>query len=133
MDFTLTATDVRIAAQAHVATLADAQAAAALFPKAAKVKATTSTGPVDGDYRNGTTTRGLVTFTANLAADDVNKGHNEAGVRRYRSFRRTAERLGHSVTYSRPYTNSLTAEQLAALLWVPTNQTADSLGMETSR
>jgi hypothetical protein len=124
-EFTVTATTFQIRVSAETDTVEEARELAAQFPKSAKVKATTlSTYVQDADHnpipdpvtgaKYQHITKGYVAFYAKLEADGANKGTNEAGIRRYRSFARAAARLGHSVRYdARGSTNSLTADQFA--------------------
>lgn len=128
MEFTVRATAFQIRVSAETDTLAQAQELAAAFPKSAKVKATTLSTYVQDEHGNPIPdpvtgrkyqhiTKGYVAFYAKLEADQANGGRNEAGIRRYRSFARTAEHLGHSVRYDAAgATNSLTAEQFAELV-----------------
>jgi hypothetical protein len=77
---------------------AQAQAApyAALFPKAAKVQASTLNTFDD----NGRYYAGYLVANARLAADGVNGGRNETGCRRLAQVLRTVQRLGGTVEYS---------------------------------
>jgi hypothetical protein len=73
---------------------ADAQAIAALFTKATKAKGTycSTYHRYDGVYYNFA--EGIIGFTAKLAADGVNGGVNETGLKRWAAFQRQCAALG---------------------------------------
>ena len=56
--------------------------------------------------RPGATATGEVVFHADLCPNNSHQGVNEDGVKRYRSFRKHAERLGHKVDYDPGYLQS---------------------------
>lgn len=91
---------------ATVATEEEARAIAARFPKSAGIKATTLTSHNGG----ATLVQGYLRMGVRLVSDGVNGGVNETGLRRYRSFRRAAEKLGLDVEYTTPYSNSYATE-----------------------
>ena len=62
------------------------------------------------------TTDARVCADAKLSADGINKGANETGIRRYRSFARHAERLGYTVRYIKNSVHGLTEDELNALV-----------------
>ena len=95
-------------ARMHVPTLEDAQAIAAMFPKSAKVRATTLS------YDHGKII-GTVHFHAKLLATGVTGERNEAGIRRWHSFKRNAERMGYTLEHTTPYSNSMPYDEAAAL------------------
>lgn len=77
-----------------LATREEAEALLALFPKSAKGRVTHVSGfnlPAEGVF--------VVKFEARLAADGVNGGTNETGVRRYRSIIRSAAKAGLAVDF----------------------------------
>lgn len=102
---------VSVTANIEVPTLEAAQALAAEFPKTTKVRATTLTSPIDGDYTKGSRVTGIVTFQATTASNGVNGGTNETGIRRLRSFRKALAGLGISESIETPYSNSLSADE----------------------
>lgn len=93
-------TPAAVQAHAVVATLADAEAIAAQFPKSHKVRATTLSRPIGGDLRNGTEVVGYVEFGVRLTATRGNE-RNETGIRRYWAFRKAAGKLGLPVVFER--------------------------------
>lgn len=111
------ATEHAVNARLHLPTKADAERVAAMFPKSTKVRAvtlSTHTGSLTGDdYRS--VELGTVYFHAGLAATGVTGERNETGLRRWRSFKRTAAKLGMALEYVRPYGNSLSDDDAAAL------------------
>ncbi len=107
--FTVIATRTWIGVSALLPAVADAEAVAARFPKSCQVRVTrTASLDWDGD-------RGSVKMQVKLSPDAVNRGVNEAGLRRYRSFARHAARLGYRVVYAATYGNSLTEGEFTAL------------------
>lgn len=90
------------------ATREDAEAFVALLPKSCKVRASTITGR---DYQAG-----LVKFNAMLAADGVNGGRNETGIKRYRALAAACERIGCPIIWTMPFSNSITEAELAELI-----------------
>lgn len=124
-----------LAAAICTRTREEAASLAARFPRSLRVKATRLSGTDYYDHevrddryscarlvRDGiysySWTVGYVTFRVDFTADGVNGGVNETGLKRYRSFRRNARRLGIPVIFvNREYGNSVTSEdQLEALL-----------------
>lgn len=105
--FEIDATPFSVTARLGVDTPEQAREIAASFPKGAKVRggavSIAGTGRVEG----------YVSFTASIAADGVNGGRNEAGIKRYHTFRRTAEKLGYGLAYVPRFGNSLTEAELA--------------------
>lgn len=85
---------------ARVADKAEAERAAALFPKYLKVRG----GTISGDPQNGT---GYVSFDVRFVADGVNKGANETGLKRLRAFLKVASWNYDSAAFS----NSATQDQ----------------------
>lgn len=85
-----------------------AQAFAALLPKSCKVRATTINGR---GY-----SAGFLQFHANLNTNGVVGERNEAGIKRYRSLVAACERLGVTIEWTMPYSNSLTETETEALL-----------------
>ncbi len=85
-----------------------AAAIAAAFPKSLRLRAC-SLSSQDG-YRP------YINFHVRLSADGVNGGFNETGVKRYRSFRKQIEKLGHTAEWTMSYRNSLTEQDLEDLL-----------------
>jgi hypothetical protein len=101
----------------------------AQFPKSLRMRATTCSGadyydhevhderygriwhsPRTGDYSHSWST-GYVSFRVNCSPDGVNQGINEAGIKRYRSFRRHCERLGIPVQFTVPrFVNAVLSE-----------------------
>jgi len=81
------------AASNRTATPDEAKAIAAQFPERFGLRAHRFIG------RHGAAETGEVVFRAGLFPDKSGQGVNEGGVRRYRSFRTHAERLGHEVHY----------------------------------
>ena len=71
----------------------EAQVIAARFPRGIGLCAHRFIG------RRGATETGEAVFHADLCPDKPRQGVNEGGVKRYRSFREHAERLGHKVDY----------------------------------
>lgn len=88
------------AAEARFDTEAEAEAFAAQFPKSHKFRA----GEVT-NWRDRSST-GVARSSTKLAADDINGGANETGIKRYRSILRKAEQLGVAVEYNDPGTVS---------------------------
>lgn len=85
---------------ARFETREQAEAAAALFPKACRIKVYalgTYTGLGTPDYR--TFTLYTIHTDIRLNADRVNGGKNETGIKRYRSIMRAAERAGLAVEW----------------------------------
>ena len=108
------ATPAHLAATVELATEADAVAFVAQFPKSLGLRATTLTR-----YEGGRSiVTGYVTFQAKLLADGTNGGRNESGVRRYRSLRKHAQRLGVAVEWkaSRSVNVYQTEEEFEAAL-----------------
>lgn len=85
--------------EAVVATLEDAQAIVAQFPKSAGLRAATLYGDPEGRT-------GFVSLTVKLAANGVTGERNETGVKRLRSFLKKAEALGLAVEYRANAANS---------------------------
>lgn len=83
-----------IQVSAVVETEADAQAVAAQFPKSLKLRGTS----IHGSDWDGP--RGYLSVRVQLSANGVNKGANESGLKRYRSFARHAGRLRYEVCYA---------------------------------
>ncbi len=73
------------------------------FPKSLKVKP--SLLHTTGGYKP------FVQLVANLTANGVNGGINETGLRRYRSFRKNAEKLGIEIEWAPAFRNSYPTEQ----------------------
>ena len=71
----------------------EAKAIAAQFPMSIGLRAHRFIG------RPGVTATGEVVFHADLCPNKLRQGVNEDGVKRYRSFRKHAEHLGHNVDY----------------------------------
>lgn len=71
----------------------EATVIAAQFPKSIGLRAHRFIG------RRGAPETGEAVFHADLCPDKPRQGVNEGGVKRYRSFREHAERLGHEVGY----------------------------------
>jgi hypothetical protein len=93
----------------------EAKEIASQFSKSAKVRGTTLS-TYSRENPDQSLTRGTVHFQANLSPSGVNRGINETGLKRYRSFRKTAEKLGHPVewhgpTFSNAYKNEDDFEQ----------------------
>jgi hypothetical protein len=105
--FTARASRDWIEASATVETVGEAREIAAQFAKSAGVKG----GPV---YGHAEGIRGYVAIRAKLSGDGSNKGANETGLRRYRSFARTAARLGYEIRYA-GLGSSLTEDEFAEL------------------
>lgn len=78
----------------------EALALIAEFPKSVRVH-------VLRTWRDGEVLFGA-SFEADLTASRTNDGWNEAGVRRYQSFRKVLDRLGIQVTWGAGFANSLT-------------------------
>ena len=78
----------------------EAKAIAARFPKSIGMRAHRFIG------RPGAAETGEAVFHADLCPDKPRQGVNEGGVKRYRSFREHAERLGHEVDYDPGYFQS---------------------------
>jgi len=89
------------------ATKDEAAAHCATFPKYVGVKPGTCRGLLDDAY----TVWGTANFYVQIAADGVNKGINESGVKRLRKFLALADYV-----YMPLYGNSLTAEEFAAFV-----------------
>jgi len=70
-----------------------AKAIAAEFPKSVGLRAHRFIG------HSGAKETGEVVFRAHLHPNKSNRGVDEGGVKRYRSFRKHAERLGYEVQY----------------------------------
>jgi hypothetical protein len=81
-----------ITASARTATVEDAQALAAQFPKSAKVSAVS----LGGDPAH----LGIIQFHVNLAPNGNNGGINETGLRRYRTLMRAAAKAGITVEWT---------------------------------
>jgi len=81
------------AATNRMVTPDEAKAIEAQFPRSIGLHAHRFTG------RPGATETGDVVFHADLCPNKPRQGVNEDGVKRYRSFRKHAERLGHEVDY----------------------------------
>lgn len=96
-----------VEASARVETKEEAQAIAALFPKSARVMGTTLSGCLDGNLQS---TVGYVHFWVELQSNGVTGARNETGLKRYRSFRRWAERLGFATEWTAQYGNSIKTE-----------------------
>ena len=79
----------------------EAKTIAAQFPKSIGLRAHRFTG------RPGATETGEVVLHADLCPNKSHRGVNEDGVKRYRSFRKHAERLGHKVNYDPGHFQSL--------------------------
>lgn len=124
--FEAQATPWNVKATLYVETPEQARAIAARFPKAAKVRASTVSawvGYLDGvewepDLDNAVF--GTVGIDAKIAADGVNGGRNETGIKRLATFRRAAERLGYDVVYRPPGT--------AAQGWLTEDEYEEALG-----
>lgn len=82
-----------VKATTNMVTPDEAAAIAAQFPKSIGLRAHRFTG------RPGATETGEVVLQADLCPNKPRQGVNEDGVKRYRSFRKHAERLGHKVDY----------------------------------
>jgi hypothetical protein len=100
---------VQLEAKVRVATKEDAQVVAALFPKSVKVKGTTLTGHIDENLQDipwhsahgkPYRTVGYVKFRATFERNGVTGEFNETGLKRYRSFRRNAEKLGFGTEWT---------------------------------
>lgn len=98
-----------IKASIEVASVADAKALAAQFPKAIGLRALRLLG-------GPTEASGIVEFQARISADGVNGGTNEAGIKRYRSFRKHLDRHGIEVNWRMRYANAWTEAELEAHL-----------------
>jgi hypothetical protein len=116
-------------------TIEQAREIAAKFPKSLRLRTGTCTGQdyydhqvidpryragyhhPDGIWSHGWST-GLVSLVVSFRADGVNKGANETGLKRYRSFRKHTDKLGIKVTFvGGLYQNSVpTEDALNALL-----------------
>lgn len=96
--------DTFVRASISFDTVEQRDAIAAEFPKFTKVRATTLSGVGTAPQRpmNGRVTRDLpmLTFDAVLAANGVNGGTNEAGLKRLAAFDRTIAKLGLTVIES---------------------------------
>lgn len=98
------------------ATREEAAEIASRFPKSLRVRASSTSG---SDYYDHEVTDpryskahklddlwahtwevGTVSFSASFAADGVNKGANETGLKRYRSFVKNAAKLGIPLTFA---------------------------------
>ena len=85
-----------------------ARTLAAQFPKSTKVRAlslthsSTSGRPVDG----------FLKFSAQLAADGVNGGRNETGIRRFKSLLKAAEKLGLTVEFVQSSSHMLSEAEI---------------------
>ena len=77
----------------RTATPDEAEAIAAQFPKSVGLRAHRFIG------HSGAKETGEIVFHAYLYPKKSNQGVNEGGVKRYRSFRKHAEWLGHEVQY----------------------------------
>lgn len=86
-----------------------AEALAAEFPKSAKVKVVTLSTHTPGDFSDAFDVPTL-RFRADLRSNGVNGGVNETGLRRYRSLRRTIEKLGLAVEWTATSNNSYATE-----------------------
>ena len=73
---------------------ADAAAIADRFPKSYRVKASTCSGPRDGDYAKGTVVEGHAFIHIATSGNDNNGGINEAGLKRFRNFVRKCDEFG---------------------------------------
>jgi hypothetical protein len=78
-----------------------ADAIAAQFTKSAKMIAAEVTDPF-GPRRH----YAVVHSYADLAANSVNRGVNETGVKRYHSVCRQLAKLGYTIEWTTPYINS---------------------------
>lgn len=131
LTFRITATS-GLHASAIVETRDAAREIAGQFPKSAGLRAGTLSTTLDSlrertpdvaarvehraDPREVTMEVGYVSITVKLAADGVNGGTNEYGLRRFRSFLRTCQRLGYATQYTTPYSNSLSAAEYQRLV-----------------
>lgn len=85
---------------ANYPTREDAEAFVALFPKSTKFRITFCDTPVTPGVYDGAHTRTWSAVSATvLAADDVNGGINETGVKRYRSTIARAAKAGVAVEW----------------------------------
>jgi hypothetical protein len=82
-----------VEASTRTATPDQAKAIAGQFPKSVRLRAHSFIG------RNGANATGEVVFRTDLYPNKSKHGVNEKGVKRYRSFREHAKRLGHEVNY----------------------------------
>lgn len=131
--FEVKATSDFIVATAMTEDRASAAALAARFPKSLRMRATGGSGVISFSYRGrpaaggslpplrdflGGERRswGYAEIRVHLKADGANHGVNEAGISRYRSFRRTCDKLGVTVQWGRPFSNSITEAELEAIL-----------------
>lgn len=85
---------------AHVQTKELAAEIAAQFPKSVNVRGQGMNWGLAG------ITTGWVSFRATLAANGVNGGRNETGIRRYHNLIKHLARLGHAVEYEVNASNS---------------------------
>lgn len=85
---TITANPTFVNVRAELPTIEAAREFAALFPRAAKMRAEeVSTGPGRPDYA-------IVSVTITTAANGVNGGTNETGIKRLAGIRRAAAKHG---------------------------------------
>lgn len=91
----------------EVADRDEAAAVVSLFPKSAKMYATTMHTHEGGDWRNGAEiTVGRVAHRSNLSANQANGGANETALRRYATIMRAADAAGIPVEYAPRWRNS---------------------------
>lgn len=93
-----TGTPQMVKATGRVATPELAREIAAAFPKATKIRG--------GAISTSTGKEGYINLYAELTPNGSNRGVNETGLKRFRSFLKAAERLGHTVEYRAVFSNS---------------------------
>lgn len=102
-----------LTAEIEVANVEEARELRSQFPKGLRLIATSLMHyEVDGW---GATT-GLLVLDVDLRSNGVTGEVNETGIRRYRSFRKHAARLGFDTEWVMRYVNSITEDQLEELI-----------------
>ena len=101
--FTFRATEHSLCAQATLSVKADAVALVATMPKSIKAHGGAITNMDSPPF----TENGYIQVFVKIAANGVNKGTNEGGLRRWAAFKKWAAANGHELVYEAPYSNSL--------------------------
>ena len=80
---------------AHTATREQADALAEQFPKSAGLRGVGLSGTTNGKWVSS----GMAAQNLRLMPTEITGSKNEAALKRYSSFRKAADKLGHTVVY----------------------------------